>query len=220
MKISNRLETIASFINEKEVVADIGCDHAQLCCYLVKTGKCTKAYACDISEGPLQQAQKNIEYYKMDEVITAVLSDGLENISDDVTTIVIAGMGFETINHILNAYPAKLENRTIIVQSNRDTSKLRTWISSKQYAIEKEMVVYEEGHYYEIIRFTCSQGKPLNEQQIMFGVQMDKNDTYYSMWKARMGKYEKILRGLDITQPRYEEVFHAMKMIYEEFGSV
>ena len=36
MKISNRLKSIAGLITEKDVIADIGCDHAYLDIYLVK----------------------------------------------------------------------------------------------------------------------------------------------------------------------------------------
>lgn len=220
MKISNRLEKIASFIEKEEIVADIGCDHAQLCCYLVVEGKCKKAYACDINEGPLQQAKKNIQYYNLEGNIETILCDGLDKINEDVQTIVIAGMGFETIHHILNSNSTLLMNRKCIIQSNRDSTKLRLWISSNHFAIVKEAVVYEEGHYYEIISFVCDTGKELNEHEIMFGSKMEKCDTYYSMWKTRMGKYEKILRGLPKDSPRYIEVFSLMTMIYQEFGSV
>ena len=58
MKLSKRLSVLASFVNKGDVVADIGCDHAQLCCALVKSGQVDKAYACDIAQGPLMQLFK------------------------------------------------------------------------------------------------------------------------------------------------------------------
>ena len=49
MKISNRLKSIAGLITEKDVIADIGCDHAYLDIYLVKNKIVPKAYVSDVN---------------------------------------------------------------------------------------------------------------------------------------------------------------------------
>lgn len=220
MKLSRRLDALCDLIDNDEVIADIGCDHAQLCIKLIKSGKCKKAYACDINEGPLAQAKKNIEYYNLEDKIETCLSDGLTAVNDDVTTIVIAGMGFETIQMILNQNPEKLKiGRKFIIQANKDVEGLRKWISSHQYKIIKEVVVFEDSHYYQLIVFACEQDESLSESQIRFGKQMRKDFTFYSMWKYRLSKYEGILRSLDEHNPRYLEVMNEMRYIYEEFGS-
>lgn len=220
MKLSKRLNALCDYIEKGAIVADIGCDHAQLCINLVISGKCDKAYACDINEGPLIQAKKNIEYYKLTDQIIPCLSNGLGAVNDDVNTIVIAGMGFETIQMILEQYPEKLnENRTFVIQSNKDVEKLRRWISTHHYSIIKESVIHEDEHYYQLISFHTKQDQSLSEAEIRFGRKMKKDFTFYSMWKYRLSKYEQILRNLDEHHPRYEEVIQEMKYIYEEFGS-
>lgn len=220
MKLSRRLDALCDLIDSDEVIADIGCDHAQLCIKLIESGKCKKAYACDINEGPLAQAKKNIEYYKLEDKIETCLSDGLAMVNDDVTTVVIAGMGFETIQMILNENPQKLKlGRKFVIQANKDVEGLRKWISKHQYKIIKEVVIFEDSHYYQIIVFECEQDESLSASQIRFGKQMRKDFTFYSMWKYRLSKYENILRSLDENNPRYSEVMNEMRYIYEEFGS-
>ena len=58
MQLDERLQLVASFVRPGSVVADIGTDHAYLPVQLVKTGICPKAYACDLREGPFQNARK------------------------------------------------------------------------------------------------------------------------------------------------------------------
>ena len=218
MKLSKRLKVLASYVHENDVVADIGCDHAQLCCYLVNEKQITKAYACDIAEGPLAQAKKSIEFYHLQDSIVPLLSDGLQNVPDDATCIVIAGMGFETVAHILNQDIEKLQNRRIIVQVNRDVEGLRKWISDHHFRILEERCVLEE-HYYQIVVFDTSFDETLSEEEIIFGKKMLKDTDFYSNWKFRLSKYEKILRNLSKDNPKYEEVLHKMIQIYTLFGS-
>ena len=57
MELSNRLETIASFVTEGYVVADIGTDHGYIPIYLTKNGNCPRAYAMDVNKEPLSRAK-------------------------------------------------------------------------------------------------------------------------------------------------------------------
>ena len=55
MELSNRLETIASFVTEGYVVADIGTDHGYIPIYLTKNGNCPRAYAMDVNKEIFKQ---------------------------------------------------------------------------------------------------------------------------------------------------------------------
>ena len=63
MELSNRLETIASFVTEGYVVADIGTDHGYIPIYLTKNGNCPRAYAMDVNKA----VQKHILKKRMQE---------------------------------------------------------------------------------------------------------------------------------------------------------
>lgn len=93
MKLSKRLKAIYDMVNSPCILADIGCDHAMLPIALMQSGKCEKAYACDIHIGPLQRGAKAIKEVHLEDRIHTVLSDGLQNVADDITCITIAGYG-------------------------------------------------------------------------------------------------------------------------------
>ena len=60
IKLSKRLNAIASMITNTKYLADIGCDHALLDIYLIKQKIIEKSIACDITEGALNQAKKTL----------------------------------------------------------------------------------------------------------------------------------------------------------------
>ncbi len=102
MELSNRLETIASFVTEGYVVADIGTDHGYIPIYLTSNGNCPRAYAMDVNKGPLSRAQEHISQYGLDAYIETRLSDGLEALKPgEGDTLVIAGMGGPLVEKIV-----------------------------------------------------------------------------------------------------------------------
>ena len=60
MKLSHRLETIASFVPKGSIVADIGTDHGYIPIWLLQQKIAVKAIAMDIGEGPLKRAREHI----------------------------------------------------------------------------------------------------------------------------------------------------------------
>lgn len=155
IKLSKRLEKIASFVDNGASVVDIGCDHALLGIYLVLNKKDTKVVASDVNKNALNNAVSNIEKYKLTDKIDTVLSNGLESI--DVTgldTIIISGMGTHTMVGILYNNLSKLKNiDTIILQSNNDIDFLRKKVTSIGYYIEQEVLVKDKKIIYTIIKF-------------------------------------------------------------------
>ena len=55
-----RLKLCASFVREGTRLADVGTDHAYLPVKLAAEGKILSAVACDIRQGPLDNARSNI----------------------------------------------------------------------------------------------------------------------------------------------------------------
>ena len=101
MKISDRLKELSTFVDENDNLIDIGCDHALLDIYLCDEYKNLKVIASDIHEGALKSAEKNIDKFKMNNRIDLRLGDGLTIVNaDEIDTILIAGMGFNTIKRI------------------------------------------------------------------------------------------------------------------------
>jgi len=216
MKLSKRLKVIYDLVDEGAVVGDIGCDHALLSCALMLNKKAKKVYACDINEEPLKQAKKSIEYYNLEDQIEIIQCSGIDKLPNDVDTIVIAGMGYETIHTILEAHPRKIKKyKRIIIQSNRDVEKIRKFISDYKYHIQEEVCVFDL-HYYQIIVFDCSEDQKLSKEEIFFGRRMKKDNVFMQMWFANYRKYQAILKRMPKSNDAYANLKEVMRLIEEE----
>lgn len=171
--ISNRLIEVSKMINSNKVVFDVGSDHGQLPCFLVMNNIVSKAYAGDNKVGPLNNAKETINKYHLNDKVIPVLSDGLNKASDDVEVVTICGMGYYTIEHILNnCDPNKYDY--FIVQSNTDVDLLRKYISDKHFTILDETVVKDE-FYYQIIKFNTDYHESYSNFEIKYGPVLLKN---------------------------------------------
>lgn len=173
MKISKRLETIASLIPSNSKIIDVGCDHALLDIYLSLEKNC-ECIASDVNENALDQAKYNISRFHVKNV-TTILTDGLEGIplfSTDI--IVISGMGTATIRRILEN--RELSNR-MIISTHTDFEDLRRYMVSLGYQIQDEKYVEEKGKYYIIIDFIKGHIE-YSEEDYRFGPILKKNLQY------------------------------------------
>jgi tRNA (adenine22-N1)-methyltransferase len=144
----NRLETIASMVPVGSVVADVGTDHALLPVLLIEQGRSPKVYAIDNKPGPLRGAYALTKHIAQ---ITLVLADGIQGLSSDVTTIVIAGLGGRTIVDILAVIPSHID--TIVVSAHVAMPLVRQTLTSMGFAIDAEALLEEAGTFYEVSRF-------------------------------------------------------------------
>jgi tRNA (adenine22-N1)-methyltransferase len=178
--LSNRLTAVYNAVKDSEIVADICTDHALLPIELVKNKKVLKAYACDIAEGPLEFAKLNIIKENLEDKITTMLTDGMQNLPKEVDTLVIAGVGYYTVEEILDHDIEKLYNfKRIVVQVNKDVRFLRQWISDHHFTILDETIVYE-ALYYQVISFNTNFHRTYSFLEINLGpILMDKNEPLF-----------------------------------------
>lgn len=180
-KLSKRLEVISSFVEDNSRVIDIGCDHGLLSIYLVNKYKNIKVIASDINRNALDTAINNIKKEGLDGRIETRLGNGLDVVSsDEIDTIVIAGMGANTIVGILKYAPDKLVNvNNIIIQSNTDLYFLRKNITSLGYYIEDEILVEDKNIIYTVIKFNKGKRR-YNYKELYLGpVLTTKNDDLF-----------------------------------------
>lgn len=150
--LNPRLEACAKFIKNGALVCDVGTDHALLAVHLITQGIAESVIASDIGEGPLQAAQRTIQKYGLSEQISTILSDGLVNVpSEGLTDIVIAGMGGETMVHILETCPFSLENINLVLQPMSKADLLRKWLYENGFAIEKETCIKDGKFLYAVM---------------------------------------------------------------------
>lgn len=175
---SKRLLAIASLVDKDDLVVDIGCDHAYLDIYLIENKLCKQVIASDISEGAIAQARKNIKKHNLLDKIRTIISDGLCNIDEEINTIVISGMGTNTILNILDNPKVRNINK-FIIQSNNNIDELRTLMNKRNFKIVKEIVVLENNKYYTIILYKHGKER-LSSIKKRLGLYNPENVKYYN----------------------------------------
>ena len=166
-RISNRLKAIVKFVDIKDKVVDVGCDHGLLSIYLYENKLVSKVIASDINKNALSSAINNIKKRNLD--IETVLSDGINNVDmKGINTLVISGMGTGTILHILEDNSKLNKVNKLIIQSNNDHEILRRKMNEKSYYLENEEYTYDKGKWYVTCKFVKSDNKNI-ESQIKYG---------------------------------------------------
>lgn len=208
--LSKRLFEIAEMIDKNKVVFDVGSDHALLPCFLVLNDICDKAYAGEIAEGPLNKSKETIHKYGLEDKVIPVFSDGLAHAGDDVDVVVIAGMGYHTIRHVLESCDVS-RYQYFIVQSNSDVDLLRQYISEHNYTIEDERIVFD-GFYYQIIRFSADLHEPYSDLEIKYGPVLleRRSETFIEYLK----QYQQRLKDIN-EKAHKEEYLKTIKEIEE-----
>lgn len=178
IKLSKRLCEIASLIDSNDNVLDIGCDHALLDIYLSK--KYSKVYyASDLRESALDMARTNIKKYNANNVILKC-GNGLDVIDKNIVvdTIVISGMGYLTIKHILRNIKKMKDINKLVIQSNSNSEIVRKFMLKNGFYIEKEVIVLDKNIYYIISSFKRGKRK-YNSMQREIGLFSIKDSEKY-----------------------------------------
>ena len=142
MKLNERLSVVASFVEEKRSIIDVGCDHAFLSIYLQENKHPKKVVASDNKEGPLAIAKENIKKAKLEDKIKVTLADG------------ISGMGGRNMVGICKYESQKMKQiETIILSPNNDVDVVRKEFCKMGFHIDKESLVEYKNVIYPVIRF-------------------------------------------------------------------
>lgn len=208
--LSKRLLKIASLINKDDVIYDVGTDHGLLPCFLMENNLCKKAYAIDNKEGPISKCKENISRFNLEGKVIPKLSNGIDDIEKDVTTVIIAGMGFYTLKEILDN--KDLSNKRFIVQINKNIYEFRKYLSEHNYRIINEEIVFDD-FYYVIIEFISEKGKELNFEELHFGPILMNNMTgeYYDYLESQ--KKLLINNNIKYFDPYNEKLIEAINHI-------
>ena len=193
--IDERLKSLVKYVDKKDNIIDVGCDPALLDIYLVQNNITNSVIVSDISNNALQQGINNIKKYNLDDRIDVRCGNGLEvlNNEDDINTIIISGMGTNTILDILNNNYLSKVNK-LIIQSNKDYYLLRSEVTKLGFIISNEEVIVVNNKLYINIIFVRGNKKySLNE--LKYGTKDMLNKEIY--YKYLINKYNKILNCIN-----------------------
>ena len=152
LELTPRLQSVADLVPKGAALADIGTDHAYLPVWLLLRGKIGSAIAADLRKGPLERAMLTAQLYGCTDRVAFRLCDGLSGVEpNEVDTIVIAGIGGETIAAVLEGTPwTKDKAYTFILQPMSAQNILRRWLWQHGYSIQNEVLVREGDKLYNV----------------------------------------------------------------------
>jgi len=233
VRLSKRLETVASFVKPGSRVADVGTDHGFIPIELVRRGVASGAVAMDVRPGPLGRAREHIRQYGLEGSIELRLGDGVEKLCPgEADTVVIAGMGGPLVVHILEHGRhlwGDVGHWVLSPQSELD--KVRRFLHGNGFDIVKEEMVAEEGKYYTVMDAAFCGGRPggreeMTEMEYLYGPRLieGKNKVLLEFLKREERQLGRIAEGLwgkagrnaEVRRGELERKIQGIRMVVEE----
>ena len=200
LQLQPRLQLLADLVPQNARLADIGTDHGYLPVWLLQRGRIDSAIAADIGEEPLQHARRTAEEYGV-EGIDFRLCDGLRDLMPgEADTVIIAGMGGETIIHIISAAPWTKKNVTLLLQPMTKAGELRRWLADNGYCFVDERLVWDKDFLYPVMVLTGGEQPALSEMEEEYGVCLHDDPLYgeyLDMQAARLRRTVENMRRSD-----------------------
>ena len=152
---SERLRELLRHVREDRPMADIGTDHALLPIAAVETEHVPRAIGIDRAPRALDGGRENLERRPTDRVELR-LGNGLAPLmaDDEVATVVMAGVGAETLLDVMNtARLLELGVERLVLQPNQSEIDARRAILTRPcWRLADETLVEENGRFYVVFR--------------------------------------------------------------------
>lgn len=198
LRLSPRLRCIADLVPAGARLADVGTDHGYLPAWLLLEGRIRHAIASDINAAPLDHARRTAEACGVAEQMEFRLCAGLDAYSTgEADTVVIAGMGGETIVSILDSAPwLKDGGAALLLQPMTKAELLRRWLTENGYCIDSERLVEDKGTIYAVLTVKAGRSAPLTNAEAWCGAELLHDPLYGRYAGDRAGKLERAAAGL------------------------
>ena len=195
LPLSTRLLACAQYVKNGDRVADIGCDHGYLSIHLLTSGIAKTCIASDVNEGPLQSAMRNGRKYGVVNKMEFCLSDGVRDIPQDFDSMVCAGMGADTMMHILHDAPwLKDPKYRLILQCQSKRPELRQWLYDEGYRINRETLAKDGKFVYTIMEVVYDPGHGITPAETYITPQLlEDNHPLLPEY------YERVKHGIEMT---------------------
>ena len=198
IELSPRLAAVGRMVPTGLSLVDVGTDHAYLPAALVQRGQIPFAVAADLRQGPLSRARETVREYGLTGRITFRLCDGLSGIRpEEAGCIAIAGMGGETIAHILSAAPWVRERSvSLVLQPMSSLRDLRLWLQKNGYSIVREELAREGDAIYTVMLVKAGEMAPMTPGELEAG-KLDRDPLRGGLLDKLMAKIQRAADGLE-----------------------
>lgn len=171
MELSKRLQAVADLVSDDLIVADIGTDHGYIPIYLIEEGKCKRAFAMDINEGPLLRAKEHIAEHGLTEKIEVRQSDGVKALTvGECESVVVAGMGGALAIKIMEDGQGIFRSlKEFVLQPQSELEKVRKYLWKSGYCVIAEDIVLEDGKYYPMMKVINGQDSEHSMIELRYG---------------------------------------------------
>ena len=195
LPLSTRLLACAQYVKKGDRVADIGCDHGYLSIHLLTSGIAKSCIASDVNEGPLQSAMRTGRKYGVVNKMEFCLSDGVRDIPRYFDSMVCAGMGADTMMHILHDAPwLKDPKYRLILQCQSKRPELRQWLCDEGYRINRETLAKDGKFVYTIMEVVYDPGHGITPAETYITQQLlEDNHPLLPEY------YERVKHGIEMT---------------------
>ena len=205
MPISKRLLLLTSLINDaNKGVFDVGSDHGYLLLELYHKGFKGNLKGVENKIGPFSNLSKNT----LNSPIKVSLSDGIDDLTNDYSCLVLAGMGFSNIAKIIDKHKEKLSYiDQIVIDAHNFIPESRKYFINHGFKIEEELILKENNIYYELISFIKG-NENYSEEEIVYGPKLLKkrDEVFINKYKEANQKLAELLFKLDKNSKRYKEI--------------
>ena len=195
--LQHRLRLLAEMTPPGGRLADIGTDHGYLPVWLLQEGRIPSAIAADVGAEPLEHARRTAEEYET-QGLDFRLCDGLSGIEPEETdTVVIAGMGGETIRDILRAAPWAADgHHTLLLQPMTKVELLRGWLRENGYSCTEERLVQDKGKLYVILSVTGGSSGEASDAERYGGFCLEHDPLYGLYLEQQLRRLYQRMDGL------------------------
>ena len=186
IKLSDRLRMSADMVEPCSAVADVGCDHAHTCIWLLQNNVAGKCIGMDVRKGPLKKAEENLRLYGYSDRVELRLSYGIDELKPgEAEAVIIAGMGGEMIRDILERDKTAQKvlsagkSPVLVLQPQSHYHSVRRWLYDNGFSILKEDICREDDKFYQCIKAARSDSGMVKEKpssaELYFGPCLLKN---------------------------------------------
>ena len=200
IKLTPRLELCAQMCPKAGRAVDIGCDHGYHIIRLIQDGKAERGLACDLRRGPLDNAEKNIALYGLQDRIDTLLTDGLNGVEPSGSDVItICGMGGDLMADILDRAPWA-KKAALVVQPMSKQERLRRYLRDNGYTILEERLVYEEHRLYTLMRI--GEGAYEGGDHLLWSDAMERDPLFPDYIRALRSRFQRQFDGSGSEEDR------------------
>lgn len=205
MPISKRLLLLASLIKDaNKGVFDVGSDHGYLLLELYHRGFKGNLKGVENKVGPFT----NLTNHTLNTPIRTSLSDGIDDLTNNYSCLVLAGMGFTNIAKIIDKNREKLNYiDQIVIDAHNFIPESRKYFIELGFKIEKELILKENNIYYELISFVKG-NEEYSDEELNYGpiLLKTKDKVFIEKYVEINKKLSELLDKIDVKNTRYNEI--------------